>query len=114
VQDNRRGVAAAESSDGGAVRLGHEREEEGDPDKVGPPIGERKGTGPSASETGGEGEQLGWLLGRPAYARRTREKGKVLRWAGRGELERAAGAGSGRASCGCPKSREGNEILSYF
>ena len=55
MQDNRRGVAAAESSDGGAVRLGHEREEEGDPDKVGPPIGERKGTGPSASETG-EGE----------------------------------------------------------
>ena len=52
-------MARADSGDGGDVWLGHEREEEGDPDKVGPPIGERKGTGPSASETGGEGEQLG-------------------------------------------------------
>ena len=107
-------MAGAELGGGGGVRLGHEREEEGDPDKVGPPIGERKGTGPSASETGGEGEQLGWLLGRPAYAGHAREKGKELRWPGRGELEWAAGAGVGRASCGGPKSREGNEILSYF
>ena len=82
----------------GSVWLGHEREEEGDPDKVGPPVGERKGTGPATSETGGEGERLGWLLGRPAYVGHAREKGKALRWASHGELEWATGAGEGRAS----------------